>query len=213
MPRIGAEPPRPSPGTPAAAPGSVAVAPDRPAVGEAFGSVTVPKAPADRPTPPAGRSPKGKAATDATTSPTGGKRSAQKAVPRRPEGAAGVDRPTPVPVPRWSAVEPAATPWSPVPATSEPSADGDATAATESRRATRHGDQHDADHDDVAGEAEEPKPHPYTWVHVLVLVLVAFVLGMLIFMVVMNEPTAGDNDAGAAIVHALPDDPIDTTGD
>ncbi|WP_374205031.1 hypothetical protein, partial [Actinotalea sp. C106] len=50
-----------------------------------------------------------------------------------------------------------------------------------------------------AGRGEEPdgtspRTHPYTFLHMLVLVLVAFVLGMLIFMVVVNEPP----DANAA---------------
>ena len=39
-----------------------------------------------------------------------------------------------------------------------------------------------------AAPAPPVKPHPYSWLHLLALVVVAFVLGMLIFMVVMQDP-------------------------
>ena len=43
---------------------------------------------------------------------------------------------------------------------------------------------------------EEPARHPYTWLHMIVLVVVAFILGMLIFMVIMEDDSPG-TDTGA----------------
>jgi|GEM_PF-2487345 len=48
---------------------------------------------------------------------------------------------------------------------------------------------------------EEVARHPYTWLHMIVLVVVAFILGMLIFMVIMQDdsPDAGAGAAPAAV--------------
>jgi hypothetical protein len=80
-------------------------------------------------------------------------------------------------VPRWANVAPAATGWDPTP-----------LAGAE-----------EPFEDDEAETAGEPASHhPYTWLHMIVLVLVAFVLGMLIFMVVMRDaPEPGATGAAA----------------
>ena len=56
------------------------------------------------------------------------------------------------------------------------------------------GREDEADEEDLA---EAPR-HPYTWLHMIVLVLVAFVLGMLIFVVLLNDSGAATQGAGAA---------------
>ncbi|HWS57484.1 MAG TPA: hypothetical protein VN257_03025, partial [Actinotalea sp.] len=48
-----------------------------------------------------------------------------------------------------------------------------------------------------------PRGHPYTWLHMIALIVVAFVLGMLIFMVVMQDDgAAGAQGAGDLAVAA-----------
>ena len=39
-----------------------------------------------------------------------------------------------------------------------------------------------------ASPVHSVRPHPYSWLHLVALIVVAFVLGMLIFMVVMQDP-------------------------
>lgn len=48
-------------------------------------------------------------------------------------------------------------------------------------------------------EAVEPPRHPYTWLHMIVLVLVAFVLGMLIFVVLLRDSGA-EGTQGSGVV-------------
>ncbi|MCU1433049.1 MAG: hypothetical protein JWP95_2154, partial [Actinotalea sp.] len=70
-----------------------------------------------------------------------------------------------------------------------------------------------------AGTAVSPAPQhdqvrPYSWVHMIVLVLVAFVLGMLIYLVVINDapPAAGAVPAGQTqTTDAAPLTPTETT--
>lgn len=87
-------------------------------------------------------------------------------------------------VPRWADVAPAPTGWDPTPLA---------------------GAERSVEHDDASELAEEPaRHHPYTWLHMIVLVLVAFVLGMLIFMVVMRDaPDPGATGADAVLGLAL----------
>ncbi|WP_156968422.1 hypothetical protein [Cellulomonas bogoriensis] len=51
--------------------------------------------------------------------------------------------------------------------------------------------------DEFEEDSEEEATHPYSWLHVIVLVLVAFVLGMLIYMVLLNDDGAPSSAGGA----------------
>lgn len=58
-----------------------------------------------------------------------------------------------------------------------------------------------SDHEPAADGEDESTHHPYTWLHMIVLVVVAFILGMLIFMVLMQD---NSSDAGATGAQAHP---------
>ena len=67
---------------------------------------------------------------------------------------------------------------------------------------------------DTDEELDEAPDHPYTWLHMIVLVLVAFILGMLIFMVVMQDPKpSAAGAAGTQLVALERVDVPDGTGD
>ena len=88
------------------------------------------------------------------------------------------------PLPRWGSVG-AGTGWSPTPSNGP---NGQAPAGPVSPPpAALNGARPDHDRDDEDDDA--PHRHPYTWLHMIVLVLVAFVLGMLIFMLVIKDAT------------------------
>ena len=97
-------------------------------------------------------------------------------------------------MPRWSSISPTTTAWS-------PGAPHDGTVVLEAGQADADAEA-DADaptgdlqQDDADGRQDAPRAHPYTWLHMIVLVLVAFVLGMLIFMIVMNDAGPGSEAA------------------
>ena len=90
------------------------------------------------------------------------------------------------PLPRWGSV---GASWSPTPSSGP---NGPAPVAPVSPpTAVLNGARHDEDHDH---DDDPVHRHPYTWLHMIVLVLVAFVLGMLIFMLVIKDTT----ETGAA---------------
>ncbi|MBX9246074.1 hypothetical protein ICW40_14825 [Actinotalea ferrariae] len=140
------------------------------------------------------------------------------------EAQPGTEAAAGAPGPRWSAVAPGQTGWTPTP---EAPSSGSAAADAGPSGGASPVDARDAEPelDDEAGtQAPEPvRAHPYTWLHMIVLVVVAFVLGMLIFMVVMRDaPPADGTGQGAAadVVAAAPvldatdldDPPVGTTG-
>ena len=51
-----------------------------------------------------------------------------------------------------------------------------------------------------SNDEDEEMRHPYTWLHMIALVAVAFILGMLVFMVIMQD----DGDSAAAAPDAGP---------
>jgi len=67
---------------------------------------------------------------------------------------------------------------------------------------------------DTDEELDEAPHHPYTWLQMIILVLVAFILGMLIFMVVMQDPKpSAAGTAGAQLVALERVDVPEGTGD
>ncbi|MCL3860561.1 hypothetical protein [Actinotalea sp. K2] len=93
------------------------------------------------------------------------------------------------PTPDWPTVEPATT-------------SGPVFPTLPAQRPTQgdHDDEQEVHEDDTSG-----RRHPYTWFHMLALIVVAFVLGMLIFMLILRDspPTAAPTDATAAAILAL----------
>ena len=86
------------------------------------------------------------------------------------------------PLPRWGSVGGSGA-WSPTPAY-VPNGQAPAGPIT--------GPQPEDD------EEDSERRHPYTWLHMIVLVLVAFVLGMLIFMLLIKNAT--ENGAAAQVI-------------
>jgi hypothetical protein len=84
-------------------------------------------------------------------------------------------------VPRWGNVTPGQG-WAPAPS---PTPVGAVASADEA-----------PDADDVADELPR---HPYTWLHMIVLVLVAFVLGMLIFVVLLRDSDPGGTQGAGTV--------------
>ena len=66
----------------------------------------------------------------------------------------------------------------------------------------------------AAFEDDELPPHTYTWIQILLLFVVAFILGMLIVLVLMQDPNpAAAGTAGTQLVALERVDVPDGTGD
>lgn len=118
----------------------------------------------------------------------------------------------PSPAPTAFTPAPAPTPAPAAPAT--PSADPEAAprwgslgwkpASGPQAAPVAHEPEVDDEHE------EESARHPYTWLHMIVLVVVAFILGMLIFMVIMQDDSPGTGAAkpqGAGVLEVVDDGP------
>lgn len=90
--------------------------------------------------------------------------------------------------PRWGTVAPGKG-WTPTAAASESPAGRRVVAPVTAAVA-------DETDEDLDQEVDEAPRHPYTWLHMIVLVVVAFVLGMLIFVVLLRDDAAGVEGAG-----------------
>ncbi|GEN78508.1 hypothetical protein [Actinotalea fermentans] len=67
--------------------------------------------------------------------------------------------------------------------------------------------------DEPDDEAAEPPRHPYTWLHMIVLVLVAFVLGMLIFVVLLRDSGAEGTQGAGVVGEGVTWSHVATTGE
>lgn len=92
-------------------------------------------------------------------------------------------------LPRWGTIASSGQGWKPVPTDSGPSG----PSVPSSRPAAT------TDEDEEPDDAIEPPRHPYTWLHMIVLVLVAFVLGMLIFVVLLRDSGSGGAQGAGAV--------------
>jgi hypothetical protein len=93
-------------------------------------------------------------------------------------------------LPRWDSVAPGQG-WSPTPVAGDRPRTEERPAAAERTPATT------ATEEEADEAVDEVPRHPYTWLHMIVLVVVAFVLGMLIFVVLLNDNDAGTQGLGA----------------
>lgn len=140
-------------------------------VGQTFGSMTLPRTE--------------QAATRPPWAPPFGAPVADPVAPTAPGTAPG-SRTSAPDAPRWAAGAPL-TAWSPTPI---PEAGRSAGPEVGGRPAIDdRGESPVADASSPPPDPAHPvRPHPYSWLHLIALIVVAFVLGMLIFMVVMQDP-------------------------
>lgn len=111
-----------------------------------------------------------------------------------PDPVASADTSGPVPAPNWPSVRPAQRAWRPTPPGPEPAEV--APQRPDRQAAPEPPEPVDEPVTEAAEPVEEHRQRPYTWLHMIVLVLVAFVLGMLIYMVVMKDTKPDVGGAG-----------------
>src|SRR5690606_16606877 len=103
-------------------------------------------------------------------------------------------------VPPWGSVT-GGTGWTPAPETGTATPPG-GQRATEVTATVAPVVTADEDDDEDLDDEDLPR-HPYTWLHMIALVLVAFVLGMLIFMVVLKDAGPSDPQGAAQVTEVV----------